>query len=119
MLVDTHLHLDLMGNMRALISELSTPVVGVIAVGTTPRAYERELAFTRGAKGIRVALGLHPQLMAERASEIELFMQLVGDASYIGEVGLDFGKEFSMWRREATISPCPSSNRTTETRPPA
>lgn len=94
MLIDTHFHLDLMDNMQTLIREFRNADVGVIAVGTTPKAYEREKQFCSGVDNIRVGLGLHPQLIAERESEIDLFLKLVIDGRYIGEIGLDFNSAY-------------------------
>lgn len=95
MLIDTHLHLDLMENMQRLIKSLSVEKdIGVIAVGTTPKAYGKELEFCEGTSNIRVGLGMHPQLIAERSKEMEVFLPLVRKAKYIGEVGLDFNSAY-------------------------
>lgn len=95
MLIDTHFHLDLMDNMQSLIQEFkSSNNIGIIAVGTTPKAYVREKQFCSHNSNIKVGLGLHPQLVADRGQEIELFMKLVNDATYIGEIGLDFNSMF-------------------------
>ena len=48
MLIDTHFHLDLMENMQTLIREFRNADVGVIAAGTTPKAYEKEKQFCSG-----------------------------------------------------------------------
>ena len=42
MLIDTHFHLDLMENMQPLIREFRSSAIGVIAIGTTPKAYKKE-----------------------------------------------------------------------------
>ena len=94
MLIDTHFHLDLMENIQALIREFRNADVGVIAVGTTPKAYEREKQFCSGVDNIRVGLGFHPQLVAERGSEIDLFLRLATNSRYIGEIGLDFNSGY-------------------------
>jgi TatD DNase family protein len=39
-------------------------------------------------------LGLHPQLVAERASELPLLEKLLHETRYVGEVGLDAGPKF-------------------------
>jgi TatD DNase family protein len=44
-------------------------------------------------KHIRLALGLHPLLASENKNELPLFNCLLGQTSYIGEIGLDFSKE--------------------------
>ena len=94
MLIDTHFHLDLMDNMQSLIREFSAVDVGIIAVGTTPKAFVKERQICVGARNINVGLGLHPQLVAEREHEIELFLNLVKESRYIGEVGIDFNTNY-------------------------
>ncbi|PJJ29202.1 Qat anti-phage system TatD family nuclease QatD [Lacrimispora celerecrescens] len=93
MLVDTHFHLDLMENMQSLIKQFRGVDVGIIAVGTTPLAYSRELEFVSGINNIRVGLGFHPQLVEQREYEIDLFLQELKKTRYVGEVGLDFNKD--------------------------
>ena len=90
MLIDTHFHLDLMDNMQSLIQEFRTSDICVFAVGTTPKAYEREAQFCAGVENIKVGVGLHPQLVAERGREINLILNLIKESRFIGEVGLDF-----------------------------
>ena len=107
MLIDTHFHLDLMENMESLIRGFQTSEIGIIAVGTTPKAYMRETHFCTGVRSIKVGLGLHPQLVEEREQEIELFLRLMDGCRYIGEIGLDFNsasvvskeKQLSFFRR--------------------
>ena len=100
MLIDTHFHLDLMENMHSLIRELNNADVGVLAVGTTPKAYEREKKFCEGVDGIKVGLGFHPQLVAERSPELDLFLRLIKTSKFIGEIGLDFNKGYIASKEE-------------------
>ena len=100
MLIDTHFHLDLMEKMQTLIREFRNSDVGVIAVGTTPKAFEREKQFCFGVDNIRVGLGFHPQLVAERESEIDLFLGLVKNSRYIGEIGLDFNTDYNVSKEQ-------------------
>ena len=97
MLIDTHFHLDLMDNMQLLIKQSKNVNVGIMAVGTTPLAYKQELRFVNGANAIKVGLGLHPQLVKQRHQEIDLFLNILKKAKFIGAVGLDFikGYEYS------------------------
>lgn len=94
MLIDTHFHLDLMDNMQLLIREFKNNNVGVIAVGTTPKAYEKEKKFCTDLDNINVGLGFHPQLVDEREHEIDLFLRLANESRFIGEVGLDFNSGY-------------------------
>lgn len=94
MLTDTHFHLDLFENMTSMIQQLKDSDVRVLAVGTTSLAYKRELAFVQGNPNIKVGLGYHPQLIAERPNEIELILKQIKDSRFIGEIGLDFNSGY-------------------------
>ncbi len=94
MLIDTHFHLDLMENMQSLIRDFRSSDIGIIAVGTTPKAFEKELQFCAMTKNIRVGLGFHPQLVTQRSGEISEFLSLMPKAQYIGEIGLDFNSAY-------------------------
>lgn len=91
---DSHCHLDLMDNMTSIVQSLEKENVGILSVGTTPRAYLKEVEMFGDLKNIHVALGLHPQLVGSGYDDIELFESLVQQCHYIGEVGLDFSKEY-------------------------
>ena len=92
--VDFHCHLDLYNDHEALISECDRERVSTLAVTTTPRAWPRNRELAAAAQHVRVALGLHPQLVAEREAELAIFERYLADARYVGEVGLDAGPRF-------------------------
>lgn len=93
-LVDFHCHLDLYPDHEALIAECDREGVATLTVTTTPKAWPRNREMTERSTHVRVALGLHPQLVAEREGEIALFEKYLRDARYVGEVGLDAGPRF-------------------------
>jgi TatD DNase family protein len=43
---------------------------------------------------VRAALGLHPQLVGERANELPLWEESLPQTRYVGEVGLDAGPRY-------------------------
>lgn len=92
--VDFHCHLDLYRDHAAVIAECDKERVATLAVTTTPKAWKRNREMAAGSQRVRVALGLHPQLVAERAGELPLFEALLPDARYVGEIGLDAGPRF-------------------------
>lgn len=92
--VDFHCHLDLYPDHEALIAECDREQVLTLAVTTTPKAWPRNRELAARSSHVRVALGLHPQLVAERATEITLFERLLAETRYVGEVGLDAGPRF-------------------------
>jgi TatD DNase family protein len=93
-LVDFHCHLDLYPDHRAAVQEAEAAGVFTLAVTTTPRAWPRNHELAQATRYVRAALGLHPQLVGERASELALWDKYLAEARYIGEVGLDAGPRF-------------------------
>ena len=93
-LVDLHCHLDLYPDHAAAVREADAAGVFTLAVTTTPRAWPRNHELAQRTKHVRAALGLHPQLVAERESEVDLWDQYLSQTRYVGEVGLDAGPRF-------------------------
>ena len=93
-LVDFHCHLDLYPDHQAAVQEAEEAGVFTLAVTTTPRAWPRNHELAQATRHVRAALGLHPQLVGERASELALWDAHFAEARYIGEVGLDAGPRF-------------------------
>ena len=92
--VDFHCHLDLCQDMRGAYTRCESARCFTLAVTTTPKAFARNKSMARDSHFVRAALGIHPQLVAERASELSLFEELAPSTRFIGEVGLDAGRRF-------------------------
>jgi TatD DNase family protein len=92
--VDFHCHLDLYPDFPALVAETDRAGILTLAVTTTPQAWPRNNELAAQTQHVRAALGLHPQLVAERARELPIFEQYLPNARFIGEVGLDAGPQF-------------------------
>jgi len=93
-LVDFHCHLDLYTDFETLVSECDQKKIHTLTVTTTPRAWPRNFDLASATQHLRVALGIHPQLVSERANELSLWKEYLPQARYIGEVGLDAGPKF-------------------------
>jgi len=93
-LVDFHCHLDLYPDLATAIEACDDRRTATLAVTTTPRAFAHNQQLARKSTFVRVALGLHPQLVGERENELDLFRQLLPETRYVGEVGLDAGPRF-------------------------
>lgn len=88
-MIDFHCHVDLYPDPAAVLDRIRAGRHYVLAVTTTPRAWEGTRALVADTPRVRVALGLHPELVATRAAEVDLLCSLLDEASYIGEIGLD------------------------------
>ena len=93
-MIDFHCHLDLYPDPKQMIRECDRRGLRVLSVTTTPSAWDGTSDLASDSKGVRTALGLHPQLVHERKHELELFEQLLPRTRYVGEIGLDGGPEF-------------------------
>jgi TatD DNase family protein len=93
-LVDFHCHLDLYPDHARAVDAAEKAGVFTLAVTTTPLAWRQNQALSRPTKYVRAALGLHPQLVAERSGELGLWGDLLSETRYVGEVGLDAGPRF-------------------------
>ena len=91
-MIDTHCHFDIMSNPEAYI--YAKEVVGDIVIGMTnlPSHFCIGEPYIRSFKHVRLALGLHPLLAADKQNELHIFKNNIEKTSYIGEIGLDFSK---------------------------
>lgn len=89
--VDFHTHLDLYPDLARAIAACDRKRVATLAVTTTPKAFERNVELSADSDFVRVGLGLHPQLVADRHLELDLFEKLLPRTRYVGEIGLDRG----------------------------
>lgn len=92
-MIDFHCHVDLFPNPKALVEECERTGLYVLSVTTVPSAWRGTVALSRGSARIRTALGLHPEIAHERHSELALFDELLLEAKYVGEIGLDRAPE--------------------------
>ena len=93
-LVDFHCHLDLYPDHAAAVAQRERERVFSLTVTTTPKAFPGNKELADRTKHVRAALGLHPQLVADRAKELSIWKDCLPSTRYVGEVGLDAGRRF-------------------------
>ena len=93
MIIDTHCHFDMMPKPEEYISQKEQAGDIVIGMTNLPSHFQMGQSHLKCYKHVRLALGMHPLLVAESKKEVQLFKKLVDQTSYIGEIGLDFSKE--------------------------
>ena len=89
-LIDSHCHLDLYPAPADLISSLSKSKIEVITMTNAPSVYDHCKRMTKQYENIHTAIGLHPQLVKERASELSIMWEKLPTTRFVGEVGLDY-----------------------------
>jgi len=88
--IDTHCHIDLYPNYREVIQSVEKKQIYTIAVTNAPSVFRQSGNLTKSSTYLRTAIGFHPELAAERAHEMNLFLQMISETRYIGEIGLDY-----------------------------
>ena len=93
MIIDTHCHFDMMPKPEEYISQKEQAGDIVIGMTNLPSHFQMGQSHLKCYKHVRLALGMHPLLVAESKKEVQLFKKLVDQTSYIGEIGLDFSQK--------------------------
>ena len=88
--MDAHMHFDLYENRDKVLEYIESKKSYTIAVTNLPELFQRYDKKYADKKFVKIALGVHPELVAEYKYQQVLFHQLVDKTRFIGEVGLDF-----------------------------
>lgn len=95
-LLDMHCHLDFAPDAAAAACALAAYGMGAFSVTVAPRDCKRTAALLAPFETVRVGLGLHPWWIADGRcgdEDVSLFEQLALSTRFVGEVGLDFGRD--------------------------
>jgi TatD DNase family protein len=105
MLHDTHFHLDLFNkDFLSVANKIEHEKIYTIAVTNLPPLYNQlEKKLMSGYKYIRPALGFHPELIGEYYSLVPKMWDLLPQARYIGEVGLDYQTGFDFKNKQISF----------------
>lgn len=93
-MIDFHSHLDLYPDALSLLPRVARQNVFTLVVSTSPKAWLATSKVFAGYPNIKVALGLHPEIAVAKAAEKDLFVSLIHQAEYVGEIGLDGSPRF-------------------------
>ena len=88
-MIDFHCHLDLYPDALEVARRTNQRNEFVLVVTTSPRAYYATSRVFRDLPQLHVALGLHPEVAAAKAAELDALVAGIRDARFVGEIGLD------------------------------
>lgn len=91
--IDTHCHIDMFNNPISIAEAYQKSGTACVLTTMLPSHYQAALQHLKPFPAISLALGMHPLRAEEGRNEIDLFIQLVHSARYIGEIGLDLSAE--------------------------
>jgi TatD DNase family protein len=93
-MIDLHCHLDLYKDPISLLPEVKRRCKYVLAVTTSPRAWQKAKQVFAGVDCVQVALGLHPEILSSKTNEIHMLLSNISRCKYIGEVGIDGSEQY-------------------------
>lgn len=93
-MIDFHCHMDLYNNPMNIFREANIRGTTVLAVTTSPRAYRATREHFQNSDNVMVALGFHPELVAARINESNLFFDELKRCKFIGEIGIVGAERF-------------------------
>lgn len=93
-LIDTHCHLDLVTNIQFKYQEEDALPIKTISVTNAPSFFEPNQRLFKDANNVRIAIGMHPELVSQFSSELVLFENVLQQTRYVGEIGLDGSERF-------------------------
>ena len=101
---DFHCHLDLYPDPAAMVASCAQERIVTLAVTTTPRAWPQNRKWAVGNAYVLTAVGLHPEVVGERHSELPLLEKYIKDSRLVGEIGLDGSPQHKKsWEKQAEV----------------
>ena len=95
-MIDTHAHLDALDDPHAAIARARAAGVDrIVAIASGLASTRATLELAQGEEGVTVAAGVHPHQAADGESVRELAALVDGSAVAIGEIGLDFYRDYA------------------------
>lgn len=95
-MIDTHAHLDALDDPAAAISRARAAAVDrIVAIGSGLVSTRATLAIAEQSEGVFLAAGVHPHQAADGESVDELAALVARAAVAIGEIGLDFYRDYA------------------------
>ena len=99
-LIDTHFHLDFYRDHKYWYDYINQNRQYTLSVTNTPGVYYSCKRIYSETKYLKFALGFNPKSIVSEKFDKRLFNHLIGEAKYIGEVGLDFTGNLKERREE-------------------
>jgi TatD DNase family protein len=94
--IDTHAHLDALDDPSAAVARAREAGVDrIVAIGSGLESARSTLGLAKREPGVFAALGIHPHQAAAGESLDEMRSLLDGGAVAVGEIGLDFFRDYA------------------------
>ena len=102
-LIDTHLHLDCYRNHSEIYEEINKLKQYTLCVTNLPEVFESCIEMYKETRYIKFAVGYNPQMIISDKFDKASFLRSVYKPKYIGEVGLDFSKQYEEYKSKQIV----------------
>lgn len=99
-LIDMHYHLDFYSNHSQVYKKINQLKQHTLCVTNQPEIYESCIELYKPTKYVQFGIGFHPQNAGKIRFGRESFVRNLSSTKYVGEVGLDFSKEYLSCKNE-------------------
>jgi TatD DNase family protein len=91
MLIDAHTHLDhYEERLPRALEEIARRRILTLSVSTDPASYASVRHIAGQSPWVVAGFGIHPWYAAEHVDHLETYAELIDEAPFLGEIGLDF-----------------------------
>lgn|SRR5690625_1407801 len=93
-LSDMHIHIDYFKDYKQMYNSIDKTKTYTLFVTNLPEIFQKCINEFPESKFIKLGLGYNPQLVEKYKFNKKLFDAMLPRTKYVGEVGLDYSKEF-------------------------
>lgn len=93
-LIDMHFHLDFYANHQQVYNRINQMEQHTLCVTNQPEIFEACIELYKPTKYVQFGVGFHPQNAGRVSFGKSSFLRNLSYTKYVGEVGLDFSKEY-------------------------
>lgn len=93
-LSDMHIHIDYFKNFKQMYDSFERNNIYALFVTNLPEIFQKCKNEFPDSKYVKLGLGYNPQLAEKYKFNKELFDAMLPSTKYVGEVGLDYSKEY-------------------------
>lgn len=94
-LIDMHFHLDFYANHQQVYNRINQMEQHTLCVTNQPEIFESCIELYKPTKYVQFGVGFHPQNAGRLGFGKASFLRSLSYTKYVGEVGLDFSKEYT------------------------
>lgn len=93
-LIDCHFHLDFYKHHKEIYDQINSLQQYTLCVTNSPEVYLSCKKLYKETRYLKFTVGFNPKTILDQKFDLKVFKYAIKDSNYIGEVGLDFSKQY-------------------------